>query len=382
MRYLSLSMVLVVIGGLAACGSVDPNGPVDGGETCVTPGATRCLAGRFQRCQTGLWLDIEYCAVPLQCDEQLGCVACQPELGRTCVGDEVHECNSDGTIGALVETCPAGQCRNGSCRGDCVGGTDLIYVVDDTYRLLSFNPSGDQHTFTLLGNLSCPAGASWPGWGGLGAATPFSMSVDRTGRAWVLYTSGEIFWVSVTDPSSCTLSPFVKGSNDFELFGMGFVTDTPGGSAETLYVAGGPASTAGEGNVTLGRIDPATAVLTPMVALASAEYSPEFTGTGAAELYGYYPGSSPFVARLNKSTGDIEQQWSLPSSMNTVRAWAFAHWGGRFYIFITTMDFMLNTVTEVQRLDPSTGTTDVVLTDVEYVIVGAGVSTCAPVVVN
>ena len=40
-----------------------------------------------------------------------------------------------------------------------------------------------------------------PDWNGGGQATPFSMSVDREGQAWVLYTSGEIFKVSIEDAS-------------------------------------------------------------------------------------------------------------------------------------------------------------------------------------
>src|SRR5262245_59491828 len=74
-------------------------------------------------------------------------------------------------------------------------GNDLIYVVDNTYRLLQFDPNavgGAVDPFTLIGDLDCPAGISWDG----GTATPFSMSVARDGFAWVLYNSGEIFKVS------------------------------------------------------------------------------------------------------------------------------------------------------------------------------------------
>ena len=164
---------------------------------------------------------------------------------------------------------------------------------------------------------------------------------------------------------------------------MGFVSDAPNSSKETLFVAGGSAANMMTSPAHLGTIDPATAVLTEVVTLAAAEYPPEFTGTGEAELFGYYPGQSPFVAHVNKSTGVIEQQWQLPTISDQIRAWAFAHWGGRFYIFTATQDF-LGTVLDsyIQRLDPTNGEVVVVVPQIQPVIVGAGVSTCAPVVVE
>ncbi len=57
-------------------------------------------------------------------------------------------------------------------------------------------------------------------------------------------------------------------------------------------------------------------------------------------------------------------------------AWAFAFWGGRYYVFI---EETLAPSTDVWRLDPSDGSFERVLEDTGYRIVGAGVSTCAPV---
>ena len=64
------------------------------------------------------------------------------------------------------------------------------------------------------------------------------MSIDRDANAWVLYTSGEIFWVPVTDVDSCTRSPFTPGSQGFELFGMGYSW----GGYESLMVPFDPRS--------------------------------------------------------------------------------------------------------------------------------------------
>jgi hypothetical protein len=65
------------------------------------------------------------------------------------------------------------------------------------------------------------------------------MAVDRTARAWVLYSSGEIFWVNTVD-GSCKPSGFARRQNGFETFGMGFVSNAEGSENETLFLAGGP----------------------------------------------------------------------------------------------------------------------------------------------
>jgi hypothetical protein len=281
----------------------------------------------------------------------------------------------------MQQACGLEQCANGVCGGDLceTEGVKLIYVVDRDYNLLSFDP-GNGNVFSLIGSLSCPAGPSWPGWGGLGPATPFSMSVDRDARAWVLYTSGQIFWVSTAD-ASCQASGFTPGQQGYELFGMGFVADAPGADTEKLFVAGGSASSQTSGR--LGVVDPTTLQLTDLAAVPAAEYSPELTGTGNAELYGYYPGMSTFIARMNQATAQTEQSWVLPPLDYTVIAWAFAHWGGRFYVFVTTEDVFTGAQTrEVYLLDPMTGDASLLLPNIPYVIVGAGVSTCAPVIIE
>jgi len=85
------------------------------------------------------------------------------------------------------------------------------------------------------------------------------------------------------------------------------------------------------------------------------------------------------VARLDKTTGQNQQTWPMPALPNTVRAWAFAQWGGRFWIFVSTEDVFSGRVdSQVYRLDPTTGAADPVLSNLPSMIVGAGVSTCAP----
>ncbi len=309
-------------------------------------------------------------------DARPGGELCANAGGTACVGAAVYECTDDGTLGEFVAQCNGGTCAGGLCVDECPGGSELIYLVDADSRLLRFDPENNAHTFQVIGTINCPAGPALSPWDVLGPAQPYSMSVDRSGRAWVLYTSGELFWVSTAD-ASCASTPFQPGQAGFQLFGMGFVSDDPGSSTEKLYVAGGNASMSGTGS--LGVVDTGAMTLAPVGVLPATERGPELTGTGDAELFGYYPGSSTFVAHMSKATAQNEQTWALPPLSGSVVAYAFAHWGGRFYIFITTQDLLGGTSSQVHRLDPSSGSSTVVVPISAYVVVGAGVSTCAPV---
>jgi hypothetical protein len=331
----------------------------------------------LEQCEAGTWVVKESCTSV--CDAALGCIGCDPAEPLACSGNDVHSCNADGSLGDYILSCDPQACSKGECIDDnCAAGTDLIYVVDQAQQLLSFDPRIP--AFAPIGTLNCPAGASWPSWPGGAAVTPFSMSVDRSGQAWVLYTSGEVFLVDIED-ASCVASAYVKGQGGVELFGMGFVTDGPGELTEKLFIAGGSGAIPQATDVTFGSVLPATAVLTTLGTTDVVEWPPELTGTGNGKVYGYFPGTmTTTVQELNRTNGTSIQSWELGGLGAAVRAWAFAHWGGKFYIFVTT-DVMGDLVTNVMKFDPVAGPpATTLLADVPYTIVGAGVSTCAPVI--
>ena len=279
----------------------------------------------------------------------------------------------DGVDGGAIED--PGQ------NAGCQGGSDLVYVVDSDNRLLSFDPTkvGQSDPFSQIGTLSCPAGAAYPDIGET-AATPFSMSVDRSGTAWVLYSSGEVFKVSTAN-AACTPSNFSKGQKGFEVFGMGFVSNTAGSNDETLFVAGGEASQLSGGS--LGTIDTSSLQVTDIAPITAGDQNPEMTGTGDGELYGFFPGLfTNFIARLDKSSGAVLEQWDLNPPTGAVSAWAFAHWGGKFYMFVTTEGLIGPGGSTVTVYDPATGMETVAVANSPYRVVGAGVSTCAPIVVK
>ena len=240
-----------------------------------------------------------------------------------------------------------------------------IFTIDGaTQQLSAFDP--ETNTFDDLGKLNCPSSSS-----------PFSMAVARDNTAWVLYGSGDIFHVDL-DTLRCTATGFARGQQGFNTFGMGFVSNTPGGDAETLYIASGPDGSGAPGQ--LGTIDLDTLKVRPLGNLPMMD-SPELTGTGQAELWGFTPNIAvPMVAQIDKRNAAYSNTFRLPALMSTgqsPRAWAFAYWGGSFFIFLQRAADQ-DTSTRVWRLDRVTG--DVQMGEqTRRQIVGAGVSSCAPV---
>ena len=233
---------LYLVLALVAC-SAHQNKGDDGPDASVgdpcSGNATRCEGNAYQTCVDGTFMTQTACSGT--CSDTLGCIDCDPASSQmTCNGNSVVTCNADGTFGTTVTTCGNGQmCADGACSNVCTAdGVDLVYVVDEQNDFMSFDPRklpGDP--FTLIGTLSCPTtGASIQT--GNPTVMPFSMSVDRDGVAWVLYTSGELFKVSL-QTAACTAAGNTVGAGGMQLFGMGFVTDTAGADTEKLYLAGG-----------------------------------------------------------------------------------------------------------------------------------------------
>lgn len=217
-------------------------------------------------------------------------------------------------------------------------------------------------TFLEIGELNCPAEED---------STPFSMSVDRQGVAWVLYDTGDLFRVNTSD-ASCQATAYVAGQEDFYLFGMGFALNVPGEPQESLYIAGGFGP--GEGQPRLGVLSFPDLQVTD---LAPIDGWPEMSGTANAELWGFFPGSvPPRVARIN---GNGEELETIPVTGidGDPNAWAFAHWGGKFWLFYKSQDDESTRVFKVER-DPVS--VEEVITNSGRYIVGAGVSTCAPTI--
>lgn len=244
---------------------------------------------------------------------------------------------------------------------DCPVAARPVYVIDgDTDMLSSFDPSS--RTFKDVGQLRCPAAQG---------ATPFSMSVDRDATAWVVYSSGEVFFVDTAD-ATCRPTQF-RPDNSFTVFGMGFVLESPTSTQDVLYIAGGTLAGLSQGDATLGSVDFAQQSYAPLAKLSG---WPELTGTALGELWGFFPGTSPpKVAQIDRLTGAEGLTFPVTSIDGNPNAWAFAFWGGNFYLFYKSQT---DDSTRVFELDGETGSVEEIITQTGRYIVGAGVSTCAP----
>lgn len=238
----------------------------------------------------------------------------------------------------------------------CADSTRLVYTIDytsdvdqgSTAYLRRFDPK--TATFAIVGKVACPTGSD-----------PNSMAVARDGTAWVLYQDGSLFKVSTKDAScqSTSFEPFQQG---FDTFGMGFASDGPGSTKETLFIAGYPP------NAQLGSIALDTLKVTRLGPFTGdLDARAELTGTGEARLFGGFEGSPWIVAEIDKKTG-AELSKAPQPDINGTNNFAFAAWGGDFWLFVGL---------DVFRYHPGDATSTKV-TSVDFRTVGAGVSTCAP----
>jgi len=291
---------------------------------------------------------------------------CDPSKPKICLGDDVVACEPDGHLGRRLRACHKG-CQDGRCSNTCEDdSTKLIYLVDTSNDFMSFDPRLlPGNPIKVVGKLKCGH------WG-----SPFSMSVDRNGIAWVVYDNGEMFKVNITD-AKCEPSGYVAGSSGSTTFGMGFVTDTSGGDAEKLYIAANNSSNA------LHAIDTSHDLVPRRhgTITGTDDRNPELTGTSEGKLYGFYPSmfSTAFVQEIDKTNGAaVGKKWPLGTDpLGDVTAYAFAQWGGVFYIF-TTVDDGMDSNSSVRTVDRTTGKYRTIMTHLPYRISGAGVSTCAP----
>lgn len=292
--------------------------------------------------------------------------------------DSVSSVSSAGPVGPTAQSSSSGGdfidggftgsggAGGGGPPGDCSEAAKLIYVVGTGYELYSYHPPTKE--FKQVGILNCPAG---------GFSTPFSMAVDRQAIAWVLYNDGTIWNVDINDGAKCSPSSYIPNQAGFYTFGMGFVANMPGSTEETIYIGNYSGSD-------LGKIDPVA-----LKAMHIGNYSggnglngaAEITGTGDARLYGFFANANfgtTTVAEIDKTTAAIKSTIDLPQ-VSIGSGWAFAFWGGAFYLFTAPSGTSQVTKLTIDPMNPNAGTTTVEVPSVGFVIVGAGVSTCAPV---
>jgi hypothetical protein len=287
-----------------------------------------------------------------------------PSQGVLPTGGQVVDGGGAGEAGSFGDE--GGSTPDGGVSADCPSGNDMVFVASEERRLYSFNPTNA--TFTLLGLVDC-AGGMYVN----------SMAIDRAGNAWINYGDGSM-WKSPTQNPTCISTGYKANSAGVALFGMGFSAKTATGNAETLYIddlSGGGLGYIDLSSMTLLRFGPFAGDLV--------NRDCELTGTGDARLFGFFAGSpygdggTTSVTQIDPSSEGAMKSWPLPT-VDTGSDWAFAFWGGSFYLFTADKYNSNDPYTTVSRLDPSTGTLTVMAQSIGFRVVGAGVSTCAPTV--
>jgi streptogramin lyase len=241
-------------------------------------------------------------------------------------------------------------------KSDCTSAAiQYIYVIGESGVVYSFDPAAG--AITAIQQPSCPKESG----------SPFSMAVDRSGHAYVLYSDTNIYRVSLAT-GACAATPYIQDQLGFDQYGMGFSTDQ-GGPSETLYIAG-------DSNGFLGKLDTTTYGVSIVAALPGAQPYVELTGTGDGRLYGLYaddPDYPPsYIVQIDKKTGLFSKSIMLPD-LALGNGWAFGFWGGDFYVFSGGLP-----AGQITRVVGATHEVISVGSVPGDYIVGAGVSTCAP----
>ncbi|GAC1351439.1 MAG: hypothetical protein NVSMB1_04490 [Polyangiales bacterium] len=287
----------------------------------------------------------------------LACSVNAKKDGPTALGSRDHDAASVEDVGSISEggfdlgTFEVSS-EVGDPGSDCTEENKQIYVVTQEKELYRFSPA--KLDISKIGNLTCNSFG----------ATPFSMAVDRKGVAWILYSDGHIFKVSTKD-ASCSPTSFMHDQLGYATFGMAFVADSAGSTTETLFVA----DYLGKG---LAKIDTSSLILSTVGPYVGTTGAAELTGTGSARVFGFFNHNPIDIAELNKGTGALMTIRSVPG-VAIGSGWAFAHWGGDFWLFTSPSGS-----SQVTQYNLTTGASKVVKSGLGFVIVGAGVSTCAP----
>ena len=290
-------------------------------------------------------------------------VACgaRTELGAPTLADASQDVTTDDAAppdDALDDLPNIDEFVDAPIPTDCPdAGDTLVYVISSENGLFSFYPP--TLAFTKIGDIDCSSAAS----------TPYSMAVDRTGIAYSVFADGTLWQIDTADAACSPTSYQPAPENEpFHNFGMGFAGDQNG---ETLYVA--------DANFNVDSLGLASLDTKTFTRTFIADFQPELprcelTGTGDGRLFAF----CLFTSGTGSEIAEIDPKTAKVIAVNQLKvgdasdAFAYAFWGGYFWIFTGP-----GGTTTVTRYDPGS-LTETTMTSFAQTIVGAGVSTCAP----
>lgn len=242
-----------------------------------------------------------------------------------------------------------------TAQDDCGISSKYIYVMTGNRELHRFDPTNQ--TFRIIGKLECDD---------RNRGRPYSMAVARSGTAYVIFEYGHLFQVDTRD-ASCKKTSLVPGQHGFRKFGMGFTLNDSG--QDELYIS---STEIGGIGYQLGRLDLDAMTISVVGRYDRITGRAELTGNARGELYGAFEGTPFHIASISPQDASIGYVESLDGASFERGNFAFATWGGQFYLFAGP-----GYKSDVFLYDPTIGTTQKIA-ETGLTIVGAGVSTCAP----
>lgn len=179
--------ILAVSWGISVCspaqsdgdGDIDADADSDSDGGCVE-GQWRCSGIAYQECHDGVWDNADCNGV---CVEDIGCAACTPGE-RYCDGNNLMECNEEGTGGDLVMDCTTEEgsiCSGGSCTNACAVAEETRSNVGCEYWAVDLDNAEN--------SLRMPG---MPDVGDMAAAAQFAVAVANTDPTLSAHVTAEI----------------------------------------------------------------------------------------------------------------------------------------------------------------------------------------------
>ena len=138
-RYIGIAALSLTMALTGACADQDffetPDGGVswEWGSGPCQAGSKQCSGNTVQICEAGNFKQLKSCNSPRVCSSTLkDCADCEPALNM-CQGDNVHDCNAQGKVGAKIKTCPVGTCSSGQCVDPCAQAKESKSYIGCTY---------------------------------------------------------------------------------------------------------------------------------------------------------------------------------------------------------------------------------------------------------
>ncbi len=247
---------------------------------------------------------------------------------------------------------------------------DGIFLLSDSAELWKYFPETNQ--FEMLGQINCA-----------GLFSTFSMAVDRLGFAWVQYSGGELRKVDVTNVADCSDPGYLANQQGVGNFGMAFVSNSQSDACDRIYGN----SYSGFGGYSEGPDAGDFLSITPDTLQLSKPGKTNFdgaevTGTGDGRAFVFGGAFPSKLVEMDKAKGIILETLPLGGLEINNGAFAFAFFGGDFYFFTDSDGDLF--ASEVTHMDYDDSNNDgkqeltVLTQDAPLLVVGAGVSTCAP----